>query len=89
MEYVSDMNSTNLPTSCFEVSRNIQECNILSETSWLNNDPDPANLGAKKYTLLAWMPSISCFHGVGGNGAISSADKLGGFVIAQEDNTYI
>jgi hypothetical protein len=35
------------------------------------------------------MPSLSCFHGGGGDGGIAESDKLGGFAMAQEDETFI
>lgn len=89
VEYVSDMNSTNLPTSCFEVSRNISSCDYVTTDNFPFASPDTRSLGSGNYTVLAWMPSLSAFHGSDSHNHIARSEKLGGFAILQEDDLYL
>lgn len=58
--YVAGMNCTNLPTGLLSVSNSIAEADVFQVGQ-------PSPLGTKKYTLLAWCPSVTAFSGSGTN----------------------
>lgn len=81
--YCAGMNVTQVPTMTFSVTNTLQSCYMVDLDSSGQSTFTIEPIGTAPYVFLFWIPAATAYHGPGGQGYISTNDKLGGLSVIQ------